>query len=169
MITEEDLLKTNVSVVFKISPLKNVLCDLSGILATFTQSFLEAFYPKVICKKANIVLTELVDNVIENLIYDESEIEVKFEINEQRLTIETTNEVPYEQYEKVRNRIYMINSAGDNLKNILKETIKARRQDKAKGGLGLIRLVSENKFNISVCYDGRFMTVVAYIVIGGLV
>jgi hypothetical protein len=43
-----------------------------------------------------------------------------------------------------------------------------RTKNRLKGGLGLMRLVLENKFNIAANYDGKLLIVEAQIELGGL-
>ena len=45
--------------------------------------------------------------------------------------------------------------------DLLAETLRARRADRLKGGLGLLRLVSENRFRLSARYEHEHLTVFA--------
>ena len=77
------------------------------------------------------------------------------------------NAAKREQYKKVKARVNRINST-DNLRKLLADTIHARRKDRLKGGLGLIRLAAENKFELSVRYRTPFLIVESHISLGGL-
>ena len=77
------------------------------------------------------------------------------------------NKAEKSQYEKVRKHIEKINSAPD-LRQLLADTIRDRRKDRLKGGLGLIRLAAENKFTLSAHYDAEHLIVDSHIGLGGL-
>ena len=88
-------------------------------------------------------------------------------VNKEHLRIKVMNTAKRSQYRKVRDHIKMINSAGD-LRTLLAETIRERRKDRLRGGLGLIRLAAENKFTLSVGYRAPYLTVDSQIGLGGL-
>ncbi|MBA7549588.1 hypothetical protein ES705_42078 [subsurface metagenome] len=167
MITEEDLQKTNISLSYSISPVQNIICDLSALIGDFCEELIGSFYTRVVSKKANVVITELLNNAIENILDKDSGIILNVKINEDRLLIEVMNVVNRKQYEKVKAQVQKINSA-NNIRELLKETIQQRRGKRLKGGLGLIRVVAENKFNISVDYKEPFLIVESQISLGGL-
>ena len=64
MITQEELATTNINMRYDLSPVKNIIGDLSGLLGNFSDELIGAFYPKNVSKKANIVITELVNNAV---------------------------------------------------------------------------------------------------------
>ena len=167
MITEEDLRKTNISMSFNISPVKNVICDLSAIIGNNCAELIGSFSPKLVSKKTNIVVTELLNNAIENIIDKDSNVAVDLNINKDHLFIKVMNVVNREQYEKVSGFISKINSVPD-VKKLLAETIRERRKGRLKGGLGLIRLVAENKFNLKLDYKKPFLILESQISLGGL-
>ncbi len=167
MITEEDLRKTSISMSFNISPVKNVICDLSAIIGNNCQELIGSFYPKIVSKKANIVVTELLNNAIENIIDKNSNVAVDLNINKDHLFITVKNVVNREQYEKVSEFINKINSTPD-VKKLMAHTIRERRKGRLKGGLGLIRLVAENKFSLSLDYKKPFLILESQISLGGL-
>jgi len=167
MITEEDLQKTNISLSYSISPVQNIICDLSALIGDFCEELIGSFYTRVVSKKANVVITELLNNAIENMLDKDSGIILNVKINEKRLLIEVMNVVNRTQYEKVKAQVQKINSA-NNIRELLKETIQQRRGKRLKGGLGLIRVVAENKFDISVDYKEPFLIVESQISLGGL-
>ena len=167
MITEEDLAKTNISMKYDISPIKNIIGDLSGLLGNSCEELIGSFYPKNVGKKANVVITELLNNAVANNIDGESKIALELKIDKDRLWVKVINVARKEQFEKVKSHLDKINSAED-LKKLLAETIRLRRKDRLRGGLGLIRLAAENKFSISVDFDDPFLIVESRISLGGL-
>ena len=167
MVTEKDLAKTNIALRYDISPVKNIIADLSGLIGNFCDELLGAFHSKIISKKANIVITELLDNAIENVRDEESKIILELKINKDELCIKVLNAADREQYEKIKAHLSLINSSKDT-RQLLADTIRQRRKDRKKGGLGLIRLVVENKFSIDVDYDDSFLIVESQIPLGGL-
>ncbi len=167
MITEEDLAKTNISMRYDVSPTKNIIGDFSGLLGNFCDELIGAFYPGIISKKANIVITELLNNAIDNNIDGESEIILEVRINKDQLWIKVMNAAEAEQFEKVKAHVERINSSEDKRK-LLADTIRRRRKDRLEGGLGLIRLVAENKFTLSVDYADPFLIVESQFALGGL-
>jgi len=167
VITERDLATTNISMRYDLSPSKNVIGELSGLLGNFCDEFIGAFYPRNISKKANIVITELFNNAVTNNIDGDSKIVLELKINKHRLWIKVMNVVNRSQYRKVKAHVKRINSTED-LKTLLTETIRERRKDRRKGGLGLIRLAAENKFRLSVRYRAPFLIVESQFSLGGL-
>lgn len=166
MITEEDLQKTNISFSYKISPVKNIICDLSAMIGEFCGELIGSFYPKNISKKTNVVVTELINNAVENITDEKSDIGLSVKINENVLYIRVMNVAARKQYEKVRAHIDTINSS-NNVRKLLRDTIHARRSKEFKGGLGLIRLVAENKFRLSVGYKEPYLIVQSQFSLGG--
>ena len=61
----------------------------------------------------------------------------------------------------------MINSTGD-LRKLRADTIRERRKDRLRGGLGLIRLAAENKFTLSARYRAPYLVIDSHIGLGGL-
>lgn len=167
MITEKDLATTNISMKYDLSPSKNIVCDISGLLGKFSSELISAFYPKNISKKVNIVITELFNNAVENNVDGNSKILLELKIDRNYLFVRVKNATKRLQYKKVKAHVKKINTA-ENLKKLLADTIHERRKDRLKGGLGLIRLVAENKFDLSVHYRAHFLIVESRIALGGL-
>ncbi|MCA9714313.1 MAG: ATP-binding protein [Myxococcales bacterium] len=167
IITEEQLAKTEVSLTCSVRPIANVMCDLSAILANSVDELLRAFYPAKVGKRANILITELVNNVLENMLVPESEIKLEVALRDQQLVIRVYNAVPEERYAQVKAHVDAINEAPD-VRKLLKATIRARRAQRAKGGLGLIRVVAENKFRITTDYQGGTLCVESVLSLGDM-
>lgn len=166
MITEEELQKTNISLIYNISPVKNIITNVGAMIGNFCEEMVGSFYPKKISRKANIVITELLSNAVENIIDRESNIHLKLKIDKSRLRVHVANVANKQQYEKVRSHIDIINSSND-AKKLLENTIYNRKRMGMKGGLGLIRLVAENKFTLSVDYEEPYMRVESQFPLGG--
>ena len=166
MITEEELQKTNISFNYTISPVKNIICDLSAIIGNFCEETIGSFFPRNVSKKANIVITELINNALENCNDSDSQIGLKLHVDESKLIIKVVNPVEEEQYEHVRAHVDRINNT-ENIRALLRRTILERRKDRLKGGLGLIRLVAENKFKLTVDYRKPYLIVESQYVLGG--
>lgn len=169
MITEAELATTKIALSYTISPVKNIICDLSGILGNFNAELIGAFYPRLVSKRANIVITELVNNVLENIALSESPITLEVSLDGAWMDIRVRNVATPEQYAHVKQRVDLINNTED-LRQVLKETIRQRRQDRLKGGIGLMRLVVENKFRLATDYNEAesILTVHSQLDLGGL-
>jgi hypothetical protein len=167
MVTQEELATTNISMRYDLSPIRNIIGDLSGLLGTFSDELIGAFYPKTVSKKANIVITELVNNAVVNSPDGDGRISLEIMINKDLLRISVTNSARRSQYKKVRDHIKVIKTAGD-VKKLLADTIRERRKDRLRGGLGLIRLAAENKFTLSARYRAPYLIVDSQIGLGGL-
>lgn len=149
---ERQLATTCVSLNYSFSPLEYILCDLSGIIGNFCQELIGAFYPRIISKRANILVSELVNNVLQNTTDPRSRMDLGLRVDGQALHIRVRNAATPEQYARVRAHVDMIHSAED-LRKLMRDTIRERRRLKEKGGLGLIRLVAENKSALTVDYE----------------
>jgi Family of unknown function (DUF6272) len=152
--------RSRVSASFVFGPLGDVSGNLAAVLAESLGLLLALFYPPVICKKTNIVVTELVQNVMENIRFPASEMRVALSIDDARILIRATNRVTREQEAQVAARLRELESL-DEAKKLFAQTIRQRRAERLKGGLGLMRLVSENKFRLGSEYDGDELTVSA--------
>jgi hypothetical protein len=167
MVTEQELATTNIAMRYDLSPTRNITGDLTGLLGGFCDELVGAFYPRNIGKKANIVLTELFNNAVTNNTDGDSRIVLELQVNRERLWIRVMNVVRRSQYRKVKAYVKRINSAEDP-RRLLADTIRERRKDRLKGGLGLIRLVAENKFSLSARYRAPFLIVECQFSLGGL-
>jgi hypothetical protein len=157
-IGESDLARTRIGATFTIRPVGHIVGDVAGLFGESLQTLLGMFYPSPVCKKANVVITEFVQNVVENVSDGASGMQLDVRIDEHTLTVSCTNKVTAAQADAVRSRIDLINSTPD-VRRLLAQTIRARRVDRLKGGLGLMRLVSENKFRLSADYSDDLLTV----------
>ncbi len=167
MITEEDLATTSISMRYDLSPIKNIIGDLSGLIGNFCDELIGSFYPRNISKKANIVITELFNNAVANNIDEDSKIVLEMKIDKERLWIKVMNVAKKGQFEIIKKHVDRINST-ENLRKLLVDTIREKRKTGQHGGLGLIRLTAENKFRISVDYDDPFLIVESEFSLGGL-
>jgi len=145
----------NVRVSVRVGPLSSVLGDVAGLLAEAAQSLLAMFYPLPTARRSNVVITELVTNVLENVVDPASDFTMDLAINGDVLEIAVCNTVAPEQYEKIRARVEQLQNHAE-AKKLLVKTIRERRPQRMKGGLGLIRLVAKNRFALTSEYaDGR--------------
>lgn len=161
------LARTRIKTTLTLEPIGNIVGDVAGVLGEALLELLGMFYPSNVAKKANIVITELVTNVVENVSHPDSEMQFALSIDGDTLIIEVTNKVTDEQYSNVSKRIDGINNSPD-VRKMLAETIRARRVNRLKGGLGFMRLVTENKFKLSHARRDGLLTVRAEFSMKGL-
>jgi len=166
IVSETDLRTTHIAMRCSISPQKNIIGDIGGLIAGFCEELVGAFYPRLVSKRANTVITELFNNAIENGIDPASTITLEVQINGALLRIKMTNVARQEQFEKIKSHVDRINST--DIRRLMAETIRERRRLQLKGGLGLIRLALENKSRISVDYKEPLLIVESEILLGGL-
>jgi hypothetical protein len=151
---------TSVGLTLTVAPLGDAQGNLPAIVGESLLAMLAVFYPPALCKKANVVITELVQNVIDNVSDPASEMRVDLRINGDALQVEVTNKVTPEQFQAVKERIDQLTTATDP-KRLFADTLRARRLQRLRGGLGLIRLVSENRFRLSASYADEHLTMQA--------
>lgn len=137
---------------YTINPVKNLQYSMSGLLGNFNAELVNQFYPPIIGKRLNIIISELVNNVYENKADECSKLFLSITIQGEEASIVVKNKVTPAQFESVRKHINTIKKSVNSL-TLLSETMRARRCNNLKGGLGLIRLASENKALLSVRYD----------------
>lgn len=164
---ERQLPRTSITMHYAFSPVQYILCDLGGIMGNFCEELLGAFYPRVVSKRANVLVTELVTNVLQNTSDPTSPLEMTLEVNTEHLFIRIRNAVTREQYDVVRGHVELIHAA-DDLRALMKKTIRERRDKRETGGIGLIRIVAENKFKIAVDYQDGFLIMDSILDVGGL-
>lgn len=159
---EANLPRANVSFAIEISPLATVVGDLPTVVAEFSLSLVALFYPMTLANKANVVVTELVQNIVENVAQPDSSGSIKLAIDGKDLLISVTNSASEEAAAKVRAKIAALGTPAE-AKKLLAQTIRERRPQRLKGGLGLIRLVAENRFTLSSDFqDGRLTVSARY-------
>ena len=157
---------TRVGVTLRVAPLGDIQGNLATLLGESLPALLAMFYPPLISKKANVAVTELIQNVIENIVDRDSELLLELRVDGDALEVQVRNKATPDQYEAVRARVEALAQAADP-KRLLGETLRARRADQLKGGLGLLRLVSENRFRLAVRYEQGHLTVQAAFALRG--
>lgn len=151
---------TRLGIAFNVAPLGDIDGNLPRLLGESILELLGMFYPSTVGKKANVVVTELVQNVIENIVDPYSELHLDLRVDGDALVVRVTNKATPEQYEGVRARVDALSGTTD-AKKLFSTTLRARRADRLKGGLGLMRLVSENRFRLAVSYERGLLTMQA--------
>lgn len=152
--------RTRVGVSLRVAPLGDIRGNLAGLLGDSLLSLLGMFYPPAVGKKANVVVTELIQNVLENIVDPTSELLLELRVDGDALLVEVRNLATPAQFEAVRARVDALAGSPDP-KRLLGDTLRARRADRLKGGLGLLRLVSENRFRLAARYEQGHLTVSA--------
>ncbi len=168
MIDDEALATTDISLSCHIGPLKNVVGDIGGIISRYSCELVGAFYPALVSRKVEVVLTELVDNVLKNYVDGDSGITVEMRIDTHDLTVRVSSVATREQFSKVKSIIDTMSDT-QSVKGLLRKTIHQRRKERSRGGLGLLRLVAENRFDLNVTFDESVLAVESHIALGGLV
>ena len=151
---------TRVGVSFQLAPLGDISGNLPRLLGESVLELVSMFYPPSVGKKANVVVTELVQNVIENVVDPASELRLELRVDHDALIVRVINKATPEQFEGVKARVDALTGNVD-AKKMLATTLRARRSDRLKGGLGLMRLVSENRFRLAVTYEHELLTMQA--------
>jgi anti-sigma regulatory factor (Ser/Thr protein kinase) len=160
--------QTSVSAAITISPLNHISGDVGGLLGNFLFQLLGMFYPRRICARANVAITELITNVMEHASSRDGEISLSLTVNPQELIINVSNSATVEEYESIRTRFEEITAARDP-KQLLATTVYERHVDRRKGGLGLMRLAAESKFQLSAQYVQGLLLIRAHLSMEGLV
>jgi hypothetical protein len=151
---------TRLGMSFNVAPLGDISGNLPRLLGESILELLGMFYPSAVGKKANVVVTELVQNVLENIVDPHSELHLDLRVDGDALIVRVTNKATPEQFEDVRARVDALTRTND-AKKLFSTTLRARRADRLKGGLGLMRLVSENRFRLAASYEGGLLTMQA--------
>ena len=154
------LATTRIRATFTVEPVGNIVGDVAGLWGDSLLQLLQMFYPAPVCKKTNVVVTELVTNVLENIAFPESGMKLDVSVDGAVLAIEVSNRVTPDQYASVQARLDRLGTS-EEARKLLAQTIKERRVARAKGGLGFMRLVSENKFKVSARYTDGILKVLA--------
>ncbi len=151
---------TRVGMTLRVAPVGDIRGNLATLLADSVPALLAMFYPPALGRKANVAVTELIQNVLENIVDPESELALDLRVDADALTVVVRNKATEAQYEAVRARIEALARVPDP-RRLLAETLRSRRADGLKGGLGLLRLVSENRFRLTVRHEHEHLTVQA--------
>jgi hypothetical protein len=159
---------TRLGVSLRVAPLGDIRGNLATLLGESLPTLLGMFYPPAIGKKANVAVTELIQNVVENVVDPSSELQLELRVDAEALEVQVRNKATPAQFEAVRARVDALAQAADP-KRLLGETLRARRADRLKGGLGLLRLVSENRFQLTARYEHEHLTVFAAFPLRGIV
>jgi hypothetical protein len=145
-----------------IAPMNAVKYDLSGLLGNFNAGLAGQFYPSIVATRLNVIVSELVNNVVENVTDPGAGFTLAIHVCESNMTVKVSNRVDEPQYFKVKRHLSMIRNADDK-KRLLSETIAKRKALRLKGGLGLIRLAAEIRSSLEVKFNKRkaMMTVIS--------
>lgn len=161
MISEADLGRTAMSISYRFEPVRNIICDLSGLIGRGVRDLVDAFYPRVAGQRVEVLIAELVDNMLQNITDPSTAISMTMAVEGGHLHLRTRNTTSRESFEQVRAHVDRINAARDSgtLKELMRTTIIERRRRQLTGGLGFIRLVHESRFDLAVSYDGGELVV----------
>ncbi|MDC0719347.1 ATP-binding protein [Nannocystis bainbridge] len=157
---DDEPITTSVGLTLTVAPMGDVGGNLAATVGESLLAMLTVFYPQALCKKANVVITELVQNVIDNVNDPASQMRVDLRIDGDALQVQVTNKATPEQFQDVKDRVEQLTTSTDP-KRLFADTLRARRMQRLRGGLGLIRLVSENRFRLSATYSGEQLTMQA--------
>lgn len=166
MVNEQELATTAISVTYELEPTRNIVGDLSGLIGTFCDSLVGAFYERSVSRKANVVVTELFNNAVAYNCDDGSKIRVRLSVDGDSMSVRVRNRASGEQCAQVKARIAAMRAATDP-RQLLADTIRERRRHQLPGGLGLLRLVAENKFSLAARDRAGTLEVEARIRLGG--
>jgi hypothetical protein len=153
-------MQTAVGASITISPLDHVAGDVAGLLGNFLFDLLGMFYPRQICSKANVVVIELVTNVMEHCSIRDGAMRVDLKIDGEHLLITVANPVTPDEFQAVKDRFDAIDRAEDK-KKLLADTVRRRHVDRQRGGLGLMRLTAESKFEVKAEHVEGYLVVKA--------
>lgn len=162
--------KTEIGFSFSIFPLGNAQYDLSGKLGNFHRDYIREFFPEILGKRADVIISELLSNVLENTADKKSKCTVSVKLSSKMMLIKVKNVVEPWQFDNLRAHLKMIKRT-HNVNKLMSDAITYRRSQGLKGGLGLIRLASECKARLSVSFNPStsLMTVTAKNDLRGLV
>ncbi len=152
------LAKTQFRSTLSLSPAGNVTGDLAGILGGYLLDLMGMFYERILCRRVNVAVTELVTNALSHALTVEAELRVDVCVDAEALVVEVSSKVDDAQYAEVEARVRQISDSAD-VRGLLRDTIHHRRARQLEGGLGLLRLASENRFGLSLRRDGETMTI----------
>jgi len=167
MIDDADMATTELALSCRIAPLKNVVGDIGSIISGYSSELVSAFYPPLVSCKVDAALTELIQNVLKNFIDGDSGITIELHLVDQNLTVRVSSVATLEQFLTVRSTVDSLKSAASP-RELLKTTIRERRKERQKGGVGLLRLVAENRFDLAVKFEKSVLTVESHIALGGI-
>lgn len=155
MISEADLGRTSMSLSYRFEPVRNIICDLSGLIGRSARELIDAFYPRVAGQRVEVLIAELVDNMLQNIVDPDSSISMDLSVDGGHLHLRTRNTAHDDSYERVREHVAAIRAAREEgtLRELMRRTIIERRRQQLTGGLGFIRLVHESRFDVEVDYD----------------
>jgi hypothetical protein len=156
--------QSKINLSYQFEPVKDVRYTISEIMGNFNAELLKTFFSKVISKRVNIIISELINNVLANTKDKNSLFSVKICSYENEIKIIVKNHVTLKQFKFVKEHIKMINDH-NSPKKLLAETIKERREKGLTGGLGLIRIVSEEKAKVQARFNSKdsFMAIITKI------
>jgi len=158
---------TRLGVTVTVAPLGDVRGNIATLLGQSLHELLTMFYPPAVGKKANVAVTELIQNVIQNVLDADSELGLDLRVDDGLLVVRVRNKATAAQYEAVRARVDAL-TASAAPKHLFTETLRRRRAERLKGGLGLMRLVAENRFRLAVSYEQEHLTMQAAFPLRGI-
>ena len=109
---KSELARTQIRSTLNLTPVRNVSGDLARLLGEHLRALLGMFYAPVVCRRANVAVTEFVTNVLTNASSD-GELRVELFVDGGALVVEVSNRVDGAQYQDVARRVAQINDSTD--------------------------------------------------------
>ena len=144
-------------------PISALNFNLGSKLSDYLSSiFQEQFGDPKLVKRIRVITTELFQNAIQHGTSPTSSVNLSLKGGNELVVVSVKNIVKPDTATAVQERIKKIMESED-IRAYLRKTIEDRRSRDLRGGIGLIRMRSENDAALSSKYDGRHLTISAVV------
>jgi hypothetical protein len=115
-----------------------------------------------LAKRVRVISTELLQNAIQHAEQADSDVHINLMVVNNQVKISVSNTIGKETAEKVNSKIQEIMNSED-IKQFLRKTMDERKKQELRGGIGLIRMRSENNAVLESSWKKDILTVTATI------
>lgn len=157
--------KAHIEATLSLHPLEHMTASVSVLIATFLDGLFRELHSKRVGAKINVGVTELLTNVIQHVSRRDGGMRISLKLKSDHLVLKVQNRATPEEYQKLKAIIDEVSTA-ESPGALFVKTLRERRSHHEEGGLGLIRLASESKFQLNLQYVNDVLTVVAVLPVG---
>lgn len=138
-----------IRVSLSITPLRGTDEDLAGLLGNLFFDFLQLMgVSRQISSKVNVQIIELTTHLLEHSVLFPGALKLDFAMTGDEVTVDVSDPMASDGDDVATRQFHLVSSAEDP-KRLLADMVLERRIDRAKGGLGLMRLTEESKMRLS--------------------
>lgn len=146
-------------------PVESMTTAAAGLVASFLNGLFREVHSRRLATRIYVGVSELLTNVLQHATVRDGEVNLNLHLQPDCLSVKVQNRASIEEYEKVQAIVEAL-AASESPQALFVRTLRDRRDHHQEGGLGLIRLVVECKFQLAIQYSDDLLTIEAKLPLG---